>query len=813
MPIDVKRLTSELEPERTVLFFGAGSSIPSGAPTVAAIQAHLAAKFGVPAEGYTLSEQTGIIEQSVSNRQNLIREVRHLFRGLKPSGAILNLPLYKWKSIYTTNYDTILEESYKRKGSAYCVYTSNYDFGRFLDPRAINIYKLHGSIDFDIVDSSHSRIILTDADYDATSSFREQLYLKLKGDIVGSNLVIIGHSLGDSHIREIINMISRMNSEIHAGGRITLFMYNPDEHRARLLEGKGIGICFGGLDDFIANLVDKEIGSQPTLPFSTDPIDHFPGLRPSTVDVGHSVDTRPSNASGMYNGWPATYSDIKDGNTFRRNIADIIERTIIGSSKFVSILLGPSGVGKTTAARQIVYSLRNRGYLAWEHKQDLPFRAVLWRQLARRLKEEDRDAVLFVDEAHTELGALNELIDGIATDENHHFRLILVSSRNHWYPRIKTPALYNCGSEFYLNKVQDGEVDRLLDLVEGHSLLRRLVEGSFAGFSRYERRRRLIERCEADMFVCLKNIFATEKLDDIVLREYAGLDVNSRDVYKFIAALESSGVKVHRQLVIRLLGIRADHVSAVLTGLTDIIEEDTIDERNGIYAWRGRHSLIMKIIADHKYYDSNRRFDLFSRVIDNISGAYDIEIRTLREFCNIDSGISTVLDKEEQNVLLRKMMSVAPRERVPRHRLIRNLIELGQFETAETEIRLFENDFNLDGPVARYKINLGIARALRSPDLLDEDREVIVLRTCELAASAASRYRANKGVLASYCEAGLAAAKITGRTDIFEIAIQELKDAEERIGDPDIPRMISRFEHRMTTLISSYRIEDEILDE
>ena len=51
--------------------------------------------------------------------------------------------------------------------------------------------------------------------------------------------------------------------------------------------------------------------------------------------------------------------------------------------------------------------------------------------------------------------------------------------------------------------------------------------------------------------------------------------------------------------------------------------------------------------------------------------------------------------KAEQNVLLRKMMSIAPAERVPRHRLIRNLIELNEFDRAETEIRLFQHDFNL----------------------------------------------------------------------------------------------------------------------
>ena len=49
--------------------------------------------------------------------------------------------------------------------------------------------------------------------------------------------------------------------------------------------------------------------------------------------------------------------------------------------------------------------------------------------------------------------------------------------------------------------------------------------------------------------------------------------------------------------------------------------------------------------------------------------------------------------------------------RVPRHRLIRNLISTGDYDQAETEIRVFESDFSLDGPVYRYKVNLMVARA------------------------------------------------------------------------------------------------------
>jgi hypothetical protein len=55
----------------------------------------------------------------------------------------------------------------------------------------------------------------------------------------------------------------------------------------------------------------------------------------------------------------------------------------------------------------------------------------------------------------------------------------------------------------------------------------------------------------------------------------------------------------------------------------------------------------------------------------------------------------------------------------------------------------------------------------------------------------------NKGILAAYCEVGLETAKLTGRSHVFDTAIAEFKAAEDRIGDPQVSRIISQYERRM----------------
>ena len=111
MPVTVEEVIKNLDPTKTILLFGAGSSIPSNAPSVQDLQKHFEATFNVSADQYGLAEQTSIIEVRTKDRRGMIRELRRMFRGLEPTGAILNLPLLAWKSIFTTNYDTLIEDA------------------------------------------------------------------------------------------------------------------------------------------------------------------------------------------------------------------------------------------------------------------------------------------------------------------------------------------------------------------------------------------------------------------------------------------------------------------------------------------------------------------------------------------------------------------------------------------------------------------------------------------------------------------------------------------------------------------------------
>lgn len=806
MSIPLSTMIECIDPSNTILFFGSGSSIPSGAPSVEKIIDRIGQDLNINSEGFSLTEVASIAEATRS-RKELVTRLRSMFNRINVTGALLNLPLYRWKNIYTTNYDKLVEQSYERQGKPISVISSNYDFREQNYPEATKLYKLHGSIDKDISDGHQSRIIISEADYDNTSEYREFLWDAFKNDLNGSNIVIIGYSLSDPHIKDIVDRAISANNNSYSPATINLVLYSNDENRALLLERRGVKVSFGSVDEFFIELQKKNAPSAIVYKSTGDVLDNHSELQPVTLKIDDELRNIDKNVSAMFQGWPATYSDIKAQLTFDRTVIKDIESTINDESKLCSYLLGASGMGKSTSARKVVLRLRDNGYHCWEHKGIHKLLFEEWRSVAKGLKDRNEKGILFIDDAHNHLYEINNLIDLLSSDNNFHLKIILTSTRNHWYPRIKTPNIFLKGNEFILKKLDEPEVDGLLSLVETHADLQPLIESSFSGFSRSERKRRLVAKCESDTFVCLKNIFASEQFDDIVLREYAELDENLQNIYKLVSAMESAGVNVHRQLVIRLLGISPEAVAASLVNLVDIIHEYTISDREGIYGWRGRHPVITDIISKYKMSNEEEYYKLFETVIDNIIPTYDVEIRTIKQLCSFDDGISRFSDKHLRNKLLRKMISKAPGERVPRHRLIRYLIDVNELEKAETEIRLFENDFNTDGPLERFKIILLLVRADRAKGILDEDRMAILEMARDKAINAVDRYKNNKNIIKTYCDVGLEIFKRTMDSSAFEDGIMKLRDAESRLGDPEITNSLIYFERRYSH-IQSQSAED-----
>lgn len=312
--LSIEELVSRIEPGRTVLLLGAGAAVPSGAPTGAELAQAIAKVISGSAISDDLEETASILELRWS-RLSLVEAVREKLRPLRPVGGLLALPEFDWRRLYTTNFDVLVESSYQAARRPLTPVRSNYDYERADRLEHTQLMKLHGCMTEDVVDGRRGRIVLTEADYEEYASFREILFRQLEMDLAVCDVLVLGQSLRDRHLRDLLAEAANLKARRGAPGRLYALIYERDDDRAALLWRRGFRTCFGGVEDFFYAL------AAAAPPEDAEPVDDQgrlllkPILRTAAVDVDQSSEGT-ADAVRLFNGRAASHADVAQGLTF-----------------------------------------------------------------------------------------------------------------------------------------------------------------------------------------------------------------------------------------------------------------------------------------------------------------------------------------------------------------------------------------------------------------------------------------------------------------------------------------------------------------
>lgn len=788
-------LASRVDPKRTVLFLGAGASIPSGAPTAEQLGKELAAGVHQKYPGGELMEAAQILERKVT-RARLIDVLVQRFSGLTPSGGMLVLPDLGWPVIYTTNYDVLVEKAYKSCNVPLVVVRSNYEWDK-LNAATTALFKIHGCISKDISRGDRSRIVLTERDYDEYSEFRKLIFQRLALDLMSRDVVFVGYSLRDRHIRDEVKQASRLKRDQGAPGRIYVLIYEEDPDRAAFMEEElGVEVCFGSIDPLMHAFVSRSAVAQEQAasPVGSDEQWLLPlPIRAATRDISLSSNNTP-NVSRLFSGSPATFADIAAGFTFRRSMEAPVIQRIEAGALCVSII-GVSGVGKTTMARRVASELAKRGVQVWEHDTNFALDPKEWARVSGWLAERGQRGLLLIDDCTTVLGSINRLIeDHLSQQENPGLQLLLIAERAAWGPRRKSRFIFhdNLNSVFSLSLLDAADIERMVDLTERSPEIRRLMSKDYSRLDHGTRLHRIAQRCSADMFVSLKYVFGTESLDAIILKEFASLPPELQDIYRTVSALEVSGTRVHRQLIIRLLNVRSDTLQGILALLEGIVDEYDIDRREGIYGWRTRHPVIAKLITEYKYNNPDEFIALIASIVEELNPSIRLEQQTIASLCNAEFGIRRIASAEQRISLYERLIEKAPHERIPYHRRIGDLIRSNRYEEAEDQLRIAVEQVGIDPPLHRYKVRLALERAQRLVGIQIADRRVMLERAYDLAHEGIRKYPSDKYAYMIFESIALAFEQTCGDSDYLQEAIGILKSGYEKTLDPELGEQIDR---------------------
>lgn len=784
---NLSALVSRIDPKKTVLLLGAGASRSSGAPLAMELCRHLEKTLASGSKiSDDLAELSGILEHR-HGRRALVEAVVSALSGLNPDGGITALAEYRWKAIYTTNFDRLVEDAFAKKQKKLGVVRSNYDWEETHDPIALPLFKIHGCVSQDRGYGHRASMVLTEDDYTNHEEYRKLLFGRLSQDMAGSTTWIIGYSMRDAHVRLLADEALRQQRKSGAPGQIYLMVYEYDDERAALWRQRGIReVAEGDLNAFAHALTLANV-QGPSAGASASAQQLLLELEPCTIQV--NTDTSPSNARRMFFGGPATYGDIRAGLTFERDREFELKKL----DRLVTLISGVSGVGKSTLARRILIALCEAGWSCYEHRHELPLSPDAWIAQERALAEAGRKGVILIDNCPTFQRQVNSLIRRLPVEGA--LRVLLTAETSAWKPRQKDPRLFTESRTENLSTLSSTEVSLLRDLLVNTPNLKQLVAAQFANRGRSEQLDHLRRRCSADMFVCLKALTESDSLDDIILHEFAATEPSHQDVYRLTAALEAAGALPHRQMVLRLSGISPSQINSTLDTLEGVIEEtkeqsESANDR-GVFLWRTRHEVVAQIVAKYKYSDPVERLQLFEDVIEGANPTYYVELRSLRELCNGDWGIRSIPDAFDRIALYRKISAIVPNDRVSRHRLVRELLSADQLGDAEAELRSAAEDLGLDPPFQRYKVRLLIQRS-RSDSFQIDDRKAMLRQAVTEAEFGLKRFRESKYMYLVLGDVAEEWHTLTSETGLIEWAVLHIKKGYEILQDPDLLDRVDR---------------------
>ena len=425
----------------------------------------------------------------------------------------------------------------------------------------------------------------------------------------------------------------------------------------------------------------------------------------------------------------------------------------------------------------------------YEHRSEIPLVARHWIDFETSLRQAGQSAVLLVDNCTQYQSQVNRLVQGLPIQSS--LRLLLTSETSSWRVRQKHPRLFSDSKSIVLSTLSHNELVGLLHIVTGSPDLRKHVEKGFLKMSYQTQIRQLSRRCSADMFVCLKSLFSSDSLDDIILKEFAALGQPYQDVYRLTCALEAAGSSPHRQMVLRLSGLSLDMISGSLDVLEGLVYEAGRSTSPGIFLWKSRHEVIANIVSTYKYGDPNELYDLLNLAVKTSNPTYFEEVKMLRDMCNSDRGIRAIPDDKQRIELYQLIAETLPSDNVVRHRLVSELIHTNKLGDADAEIARAIEDVGLDPPLQRYRVKLLLGRA-QNTGIQPVDRRAMIDAAITEAQHGISRFPESKYmyfVLADAVEDWFYETKEHGRV---EWAKHELQSAFERLLDPDLLDRVHR---------------------
>lgn len=190
------------------LFLGAGVSSSVGLPSWASLLEPCAEQMGVKIDN---NMDLYLLAQYYANEYGysaLKRVINNSINKLSSNSTLVDKLLeLNFKSIWTTNYDKVIENNLMQKRILSNSIYDDKDLSNTISTNRVNIYKMNGDI------TNLDRIIITQKDIENYSETHEMLLTFFKRELVVNSFLFLGYSFTDEIVLSCLASVNRCLGE------------------------------------------------------------------------------------------------------------------------------------------------------------------------------------------------------------------------------------------------------------------------------------------------------------------------------------------------------------------------------------------------------------------------------------------------------------------------------------------------------------------------------------------------------------------------------------------------------------------------
>ncbi|MGL5219707.1 MAG: SIR2 family protein [Plesiomonas shigelloides] len=610
-------LIERVKSGRVVLFLGSGALFGAKLPNDKKIplgndlrdvlnERFLNGEFS--GESLSVVSEMAISAYSLSEIQTYIAEY---FSGIIPANFHFEIPKFKWATIFTTNYDRLVETCYEKSTDArqklVPFLSDEQDIeSHSISPGELPLIKLHGCIT-----RTHDEglpLILTIDQYNQYKKNRAGLFKYLFETAYKNTIVFVGHSLQDANIRSVLK---ELETEAPNGERHYLLKPGLKDVERDFWGQKKITALDMTFENFICDLNLKISPDDRVLSrfISTDShyIQQFfnTNIPPSeelitsaerdfTV-LHNTMSVNACVAKNFFKGVEQEWSPVVDKVAITRSIQSIIYNSVImkpdAERKLKTefyVVKGEAGSGKSVLLRQLAWETMQSkiGVSIWVNS-GRPLDIDLIEELSSKSGER---LFIFWDDAANNAIEINRFVSK-AVRRDMKITIISAERYNEWNIRCEELD-EQITDKFSLRYLSEKEIEALVDSLELHDSLGPILVNK----SREERCSELRDRHGRQLLVALHEATMGEPFEDIIFNEYSNIiPERAKRIYLTVCALNRLKVPVRAGLIARVHEITfEDFKSNFYFPLENVVISKTYGNDDIFYA--ARHSEIAEIV-------------------------------------------------------------------------------------------------------------------------------------------------------------------------------------------------------------------------